>query len=103
MELTKEIYKLTSGLPENEKFALAVQMNRCAVSIPSNIAEGSRRSSRKDFKNFLTIAFGSGAELETQLILLRDLGFYESDDTDKAEMLLLEIMKMLNSIRRKLS
>ncbi len=103
MDLAIKIYELTDNLPTNEKFGLVSQMNRCAVSIPSNIAEGSRRGSRKDFKNFLTIAFGSGAELETQLILLKNLRFGKSLKTEKIEDLLSEVMKMLNSMRQKLS
>lgn len=103
MELVIQIYELIDNLPASEKFGLVSQMNRCAVSIPSNIAEGSRRGSRKDFKNFLTIAFGSGAELETQIIVLKNLKFGRELNTDKIESLLSEVMKMLNSMRQKLS
>ena len=102
MELAIKIYEITSQLPQSEKFGLSSQMNRCAVSIPSNIAEGSKRGTRKDFCNFVTIAYGSSAELETQLILLRNLPFGKNIDTSIAEKLLAEVMKMLNSMRQKL-
>ena len=73
--LVKEIYILTETLPENEKFGLIFQINRCAISIPSNIAEGCAKSSNKDFCRFLEISLGSCYELETQLILCSDLEF----------------------------
>ena len=73
--LVKEIYILTEFLPENEKFGLISQINRCAISIPSNIAEGCAKSSNKDFCRFLEISLGSCYELETQLILCSDLEF----------------------------
>jgi four helix bundle protein len=65
IELCRMVYELTSTLPSSEKFGLASQMNRCVVSIPSNIAEGSSRRSEKDYYRFLEIAMGSIYELET--------------------------------------
>ncbi|MNU75531.1 hypothetical protein D3C71_650640 [compost metagenome] len=73
MVLVKEIYSITSQLPAEEKFGFISQLNRCAVSIPSNIAEGSGRTSNKEFIHFLNIAISSSYELETQLILVEDL------------------------------
>ena len=73
MTLVKEIYLITSQLPSEEKFGFVSQINRCAVSIPSNIAEGSGRTSNKEFIHFLNIAISSSYELETQLILVEDL------------------------------
>lgn len=70
INLVKQIYLLTSDLPKDEKFGLISQINRCSVSIPSNIAEGSGRTSDKEFLNFLNIAISSSYELETQLILV---------------------------------
>lgn len=96
------IYDLTSNFPKEEVYGLSSQIKRCCVSIPSNIAEGSRRFSKKDFKHFLTIAYGSGAELETQLELAKRLKFIEDKSYQKAESLLIEIMKMLNKLIRNL-
>jgi four helix bundle protein len=73
MKLVKRVYLTTSNVPSEEKFGLISQINRCAVSIPSNIAEGSGRTSEKDFLNFLRISISSSYELETQLILIQDL------------------------------
>lgn len=69
LELVVLIYDLTSQFPKEELYGLAAQMRRSAVSIPSNIAEGSRRGTKKDFRQFLLIAFGSGAELESQEVM----------------------------------
>ena len=73
LQLVKKVYLLTSELPKDEKFGLIAQINRCAVSIPSNIAEGSGRTSEKEFLHFLNIAISSSYELETQLILVEEL------------------------------
>ena len=73
MVLVKNVYVLTSELPKDEKFGLTSQINRCAVSIPSNIAEGSGRTTEKEFLHFLNIAISSSYELETQLILIEDI------------------------------
>jgi four helix bundle protein len=73
MTLVKSVYGTTSTPPESEKFRLISQMNRCAVSVPSNIAEGSGRTSNKDFIRFLRNSISSSYELETQLILCKDL------------------------------
>lgn len=75
VQLVKLVYELTSTFSDSEKFGLVSQMRRSAVSIPSNIAEGRYRSTKKDYCQFLTIAFGSGAELETQLELANVLNF----------------------------
>lgn len=71
IELVKEIYLLTEDFPKEEIYGLTSQIRRCAVSIPSNIAEGKMRTTNKEFSHFLSIAYGSGAELETQLILAK--------------------------------
>jgi four helix bundle protein len=73
MKLVRSIYALTSELPKDEKFGLVSQMNRCAISIPSNIAEGSGRTSEREFIHFLRMAISSSYELETQLILASDI------------------------------
>ena len=78
MDLVEEIYKITNGFPTVEKFGLISQLRRATISIPSNIAEGSQRKSEKEFVNFIHIAKGSLAELETQIILCNRLGFINS-------------------------
>jgi four helix bundle protein len=69
IELVKEVYRITDGLPKSEMYGLVSQMRRSAVSIPSNIAEGKKRKTKNDFLHFLRIADGSAAELETQVII----------------------------------
>ena len=98
MDLVVVLYKITASFPKEEIYGLSSQIKRAAVSIPSNIAEGSRRSSREDFRNFLLIAFGSGSELETQLEVARRLSFVQKSDLVLAENLLSEIMKMINKL-----
>lgn len=73
MELTKSVYNILSEIPNDERFGLKSQISRCSVSVPSNIAEGSGRSTDKDFSHFLSISLGSCYELETQLILVQDI------------------------------
>ena len=80
MTLAKEVYRLTKSFPKEETFGLASQMRRAAVSIPSNIAEGAARNSDKEFIQFLHVSLGSLAELETQLLLSRELGFLKDED-----------------------
>ena len=99
MDLVIHVYQLTSNFPDHEKFGLTSQMRRCAVSIPSNIAEGSRRESEKDFRKFILISFGSGAELETQLEITKKLGYLEGAACADIEKLLEEVMKMLNKLQ----
>lgn len=98
MTLATEIYRITSKFPAEEKFGLVSQMRRCAVSIPSNIAEGSCRSSRKDYRNFVLVAFGSGAELETQIQIVKNLCLTPEKELSQAVTLLKEIMPMLNGL-----
>lgn len=73
MHLAREVYHLSAALPREEAYGLAAQLRRAAVAIPSNIAEGAARSSRREFVQFLYHALGSLAEIETQLLLVRDL------------------------------
>lgn len=99
MELVEEIYKLTKLFPKNETYGLAQQMQRAAVSIPSNIAEGYKRNHLPEYIQFLSIANGSSAELETQLELCKRLLDINSI---KASSLLKEVMKMFTVIISKL-
>ncbi len=98
MELAAEAYIVARKLPGEEIYALADQIRRSAVSIPSNIAEGYGRGSSKDYTRFLAIARGSRYELETQLFLSVDLGYVTENDIAKAIRLGQEVAKMLNVI-----
>ncbi len=84
MKLAKEVYTLSARFPKEEVYGLSTQLRRSAVSIPSNIAEGAARSSTKEFIQFLYIALGSLAELETQLLLAKELGL--ADDQQPPQM-----------------
>ena len=100
MTLVAEIYDITKKLPEDERFGLTSQMRRCSVSIPSNIAEGWGRLSRKNYIQFLRISRGSLYELETQILITKKLNYI--NDCESIESLIIEISKMLNSLIRKL-
>ena len=100
IELVKEIYKITEKFPKSEIYVLSSQIRRAAISIPSNIAEGYKRKGRNEFLQFLSIAEASSAELETQLIIAKDL--YTNINFDAAENLLVEIQKMLVVMIKKL-
>lgn len=80
MELVELTYKLTEGFPAKERYCLAAQIRRAAISIPSNIAEGAARGSSRDFTRFIKIAMGSLAELETQFLLAARLGYTSAGD-----------------------
>ena len=97
-EFTKEVYRLTSTFPKEEIYSLTSQMRRAAVSIVSNIAEGFSRKSFRENAQFLSISFGSTSEVETQLLLAKDLHFASEKEFARAESLLLEIRKMLNTM-----
>lgn len=101
-ELSKRIYLATTHFPKSETYGLTAQIRRCAVSIPSNIAEGSARGYRQEYIQFLKIAFASGAELETQLLLSKELKFMHLEKFNELNNLLTEIMKMLNKLISKL-
>ncbi len=98
MDLVVAVYALTELFPKSEIYGLISQMRRCVVSIPSNIAEGRRRGSRKDYRQFLLIAFASGAELETQIEIVKRLPFGRNLDFKKIDSLLNEVMRMLNKM-----
>ena len=102
MELVEMIYRFTTHLPANEMYGLTSQLRRSAVSIPANIAEGRHRGTRKDFRQFLLIAFSSGTELETHLEITKRLGFGSNSERTACENLLNETQRMLNSMITKL-
>ncbi|MEK7086742.1 MAG: four helix bundle protein [Patescibacteria group bacterium] len=96
--LVVAVYELTEQFPKSEIYGLASQMRRAVISIPSNIAEGRRRGTRKDFCHFLFNAFGSGSELETQIEIVKVLPFGKKLDYEKIDKLLNEVMRMLNRL-----
>ncbi|MBR5913795.1 MAG: four helix bundle protein [Selenomonadaceae bacterium] len=102
MDLTVEVYQLVKLLPKEETYALADQMRRAVVSIPSNIAEGQERNSTRDFLRFLSIARGSQAELETQLQICERLNYISAEKLQIAFGLCDEVNKMLNVFISKL-
>lgn len=102
IELVKTIYALTKTFPKSEVFSPSNQMRRAVVSIPSNIAEGYLRGSSQEYVRFLGIALGSVAELETQLIIAKELGFGSKNELKNAELLIVEILKILSVIIKKL-
>lgn len=93
IDLVDEIYIITKSFPKTEVYALASQMQRAAVAIPSNIAEGYSRNHRREYVQFLGVAYSSGSELETQLIIASRQ--YKEIDYTKANLLLVEVLKML--------
>src|SRR5262249_30764486 len=96
IDLVEEVYRITKLFPAEEKYGLCSQMQRAAVAIPSNTAEGACRNHTNEFKQFLGIAFSSAAELETQIIISKKL--YANIDYSQAESLNLEIKKMLSAL-----
>lgn len=102
MELVVAIYSLADQFHQSELYGLTSQMRRSAVSIPSNIAEGRRRGSKKDFHQFLIVAYSSGAELETQIEIAKRLPFSKDLSFSTVDSLLLGTMKMLNKMLRTL-
>lgn len=97
-----EIYRLTERFPASEKFGLSSQMQRAAVSVPANIAEGASRASDAEFARFLEIALGSAFELETQLIIAGTLGYVPADERDATASKLASLQKQLNAFLSKL-
>ena len=101
IELVKEIYNVTNLMPKSELYGLVSQMRRAVVSIPSNIAEGYKRKNLGEYIQFLSIADASAAELETQIIISKNL--YGKLNFSKSESLLTEIQKMLFVIIKQLN
>ncbi len=95
MKLVKDIYKITESFPKREIYGLTSQIRRCAISIPSNISEGSARNKKNEFIRFLQISQGSLSELETQLIISKDLEYISFE-------IFKEIIGNLNKIRAQL-
>lgn len=102
IKLVKEIFLLTKRFPQSELYGIIAQMRRSAISIPSNIAEGYGRRSTKSYTQFYSIAYGSALELETQLIIAKELNMADEKYFVSSEQLLLEISKMLNAMITKM-
>jgi four helix bundle protein len=100
MALAKQVYQMTANFPKEEMYGLTSQVRRAVVSIPSNIAEGSARAGTKEFLQFLSIARGSAAELETQLILASQLGY--SANNEDIFTTLTSVRQMINALLRSL-
>jgi four helix bundle protein len=99
--LVLQVYRLSSVLPQDERFGLVSQLRRAAASTPTNIAEGSKRRSSRDFAHFLNIAEGSLAELDYLLLLARDLGYVDDDNVAPMRAEVDEIARMLHAFRLK--
>jgi four helix bundle protein len=100
IQLTVAVYKLTSEFPDAEKFGLTNQMRRASVSIASNIAEGYGKSSKGEYLLFLGHARGSCAEIETQIVIARELGSGSQVRIDSADSLMNEVSKMLVALMK---
>ena len=98
VELVTEVYEITKNFPKDEMFGLTSQIRRSAVSIPSNIAEGSARKGNKEFAQFLYISLGSAAELETQFIIANNLKYMSSNEYESIIDDLSDIRKMLSGL-----
>lgn len=103
MDLAEKVYQLTKSFPDQEKFGLISQLRRCAVSIPSNIAEGAGRNSNKEFRNFLGIANGSTNELNTQLSIAVRIGYVKKEQLKEIFNLLSEVQKIIFVLIKKFS
>ena len=98
MDLVMAVYELTEQYPNDEKYGLVFDTRKTARSIPYNIAEGRRRSTRRDYWHFLVISYASGGELETQIEIAKRLPWGANLNFNKVDNLLLEVMKMLNKL-----
>lgn len=103
MEIAQAVYSATAGFPPEQKFTLTSQLQRSAISIPSNVAEGFARRHTREFIQFCHIALGSCAELETQLILAHHLRFLSDETRDRLEELLDHEGRMLNRLIQSLT
>jgi four helix bundle protein len=103
MDLVEMVYQVTKEFPKEELYGLSNQLRRAVVSVPSNIAEGQARSSTAEFRNFLSIARGSLAEIETQLLIAERLNYIESGKLGELMNIQAEINKMTNALMSKLA
>lgn len=103
VNLATEIYRVTKTYPKNEMYGLTSQIRRCSISISSNIAEGAGRSGKKEFRYFLNIAYGSSFELETQLIISKNLNYVDHEKFEFLNEKIVEIQKMLYKLIKSLT
>jgi len=96
VEIVKKIYVLTKQFPNEEKYGIVSQMTRASVSIPANIAEGSSRNSDKDYARFLQISLGSAFEVQTYLIIAKEMNWVKIEEIIQVELLLEEEIKMIH-------
>jgi four helix bundle protein len=102
IDLTVDIYKLTEALPKAEIYGLSGQMRRASISVPSNIAEGAGRQTKKEFINYLHMAQGSLSELDTQLVIANRIGYITSDSYNEMEKKIETISKMITGLIKSL-
>lgn len=102
IEIVKDTYMITRKFPKEELYCLTAQMRRAAISIPSNIAEGFKRFHDKEYKQFLYISLGSAAELETQFIIAKELGFINEKEIAGILEKIDHVSKMTSSLLNKL-
>ncbi len=98
IDLVKYVYALIAKFPKNENYGLSDQLRRASVSIPSNIAEGQARQHTGEFKQFLHVALGSAAEVDTQIVIALELGYITQEEADCVDQMLGEIRRMISSL-----
>ena len=103
IHLADEVYAITESFPKNEEFGLKSQIRRCTVSVASNIAEGSSRTSQKDFNRFLEISLGSLYELQTQIIISSRRNYIEQSKFELIENKITELQRMISGFQKTLS
>jgi len=103
IDFAVEVYRVTEKLPGQEKYGLISQMNRSAVSIPSNIAEGAGRNGKKEFDNFFSIALGSSFELDTQIVISNRLEYINNHDFEQLEQELAHLQNMIVKLKMSLN
>jgi four helix bundle protein len=103
MELVMLVYRTTKNLPKEEIYGLTSQMRKAAVSVPSNIAEGQGRQTRKDFRNFLAISLGSLRELETQILIAQGLNYFTRSTTQDLFNLSDQVGRLIRGLAKSLT
>jgi len=102
IEIARDVYVLTERFPKEEMYGLTSQVRRASVSIPSNVAEGFKRNHCKEFSQFIHVALGSAAEIETQLIVSREVGYINTTDLKNISNKLDQFSRMATSLLKKM-